>query len=37
MVDRACGLLRDNRASLGDDGNLGVTLWNLDLSRLATR
>jgi hypothetical protein len=37
MVDRACGLLRDNRAALGDDGNLGATLWNLDLSRLATR
>jgi benzoylformate decarboxylase len=35
IVDGAYGLLRDNRAALGDDGTLGVTLWNPDFSRLA--
>jgi acetolactate synthase I/II/III large subunit len=36
IVDGAYGLLRDNRAALGDDGTLGVTLWNPDFSLLAS-
>jgi thiamine pyrophosphate-dependent acetolactate synthase large subunit-like protein len=34
IVDGAYGLLRDNRAALGGDGTLGITLWNPDLTRL---
>jgi len=35
IVDNAYGMLRDNRIAVGDNGTLGVTLWNPDLGRLA--
>jgi acetolactate synthase-1/2/3 large subunit len=35
VVDGAYGMLRDNRAAVGDNGTLGVTLWNPNLARLA--
>lgn len=35
IVDNAYGMLRDNRVAIGDNGMLGVTLWNPDLARLA--
>jgi acetolactate synthase-1/2/3 large subunit len=35
VVDGAYGMLRDNRIAVGDNGTLGVTLWNPDLAGLA--
>jgi acetolactate synthase-1/2/3 large subunit len=35
VVDGAYGMLRDNRIAVGDNGTLGVTLWNPDLAALA--
>ena len=35
IVDNAYGMLRDNRIAVGDNGILGVTLWNPDLVGLA--
>ncbi|EHB58800.1 Acetolactate synthase [Mycolicibacterium rhodesiae JS60] len=35
IVDNAYGMLRDNRVAIGDNGTLGVTLWNPDLALVA--